>query len=267
VTSLAIRGGAVYVDSECIDGEVAVDGTRIAAIGPRSADRGAHVVDATDCSVLPGFVDLQVNGYAGIDFQKDNLTADQLLHAVGKIREGGCGRFLLTLITDEWSRLAARFAHLRKLCDQSAALRSAIAGWHIEGPFLSEEPGYHGAHDPRYMIDPSPEHIRTLRGIANSDPILLTVAPERPGAIAAIALAVSLGMKISLGHTNASAAQLREAVQAGATGFTHLGNGCPRELNRHDNILWRIFEITGLMTSLIPDQIHVSPGSIDRMRG
>jgi N-acetylglucosamine-6-phosphate deacetylase len=144
-------------------------------------------------------------------------------------------------------------------CAWQRALRSAITGWHIEGPFLSKEPGYHGAHDPRYMIDPSPEHIRTLRDIAKSDPVLLTLAPERPGAIAAIALAVSLGMKVSLGHTNASAEQLGQAVQAGATGFTHLGNGCPAELNRHDNILWRVVETPGLMTSLIPDQIHVSP--------
>ena len=226
---------------------------RITTLDPSVSSASPHAW------LAPLLVDLQVNGYSGIDFQKDDLTADQLLHAAGKIREAGCARFLLTLITDEWSRLAARFAHLGKLRDQSAALRSAIAGWHIEGPFLSEEPGYRGAHDPRYMIDPSPEHIRALRAIAKSDPVLITLAPEQPGAIAAIALAVSLGMKVSLGHTNASAEQLHKAVQAGATGFTHLGNGCPRELNRHDNILWRVFETPGLMTSLIPDQVHVSP--------
>ena len=226
---------------------------RITTLDPSASSASPHVW------LAPLLVDLQVNGYSGIDFQKDDLTADQLLHAAGKIREAGCARFLLTLITDEWSRLAARFAHLGKLRDQSAALRSAIAGWHIEGPFLSEEPGYRGAHDPRYMIDPSPERIRALRDIAKSDPVLITLAPERPGAIAAIALAVSLGMKVSLGHTNASAEQLHQAVQAGATGFTHLGNGCPRELNRHDNILWRVFETPGLTTSLIPDQVHVSP--------
>jgi len=109
------------------------------------------------------------------------------------------------------------------------------------------------------MTDPQPEQIRELRSLTGTDPVLLTVSPERQGALPAIELGVSLGLKISLGHTNASAEILQRAVQAGATGFTHLANGCPRELDRHDNILWRMFEMTGLMVSLIPDQIHVSP--------
>jgi N-acetylglucosamine-6-phosphate deacetylase len=89
--------------------------------------------------------------------------------------------------------------------------------------------------------------------------VLLTLAPERSNAIAAIALAVSLGMRLSLGHTNAPHKRLLQAVAAGATGFTHLGNGCPRELDRFDNILWRVLETPGLQVSLIPDGIHVSP--------
>src|SRR5437016_8639160 len=71
-------------------------------------------------------------------------------------------------------------------------------------------------------------------------------------------MAVARGMKISLGHTNAPSDILREAIRLGATAFTHLGNGCPRELDRHDNILWRVLETPGLMVSLIPDRIHVS---------
>jgi N-acetylglucosamine-6-phosphate deacetylase len=109
------------------------------------------------------------------------------------------------------------------------------------------------------MCDPTPEHILELRSITGSDPLLLTLSPERPRAVEAIALAASHGIRINLGHTNASAEILRQAVSAGATGFTHLGNGCPRELDRHDNILWRVFDMSGLTVSLIPDQIHVSP--------
>ncbi len=109
------------------------------------------------------------------------------------------------------------------------------------------------------MCDPKPEHILELRSITGSDPLLLTVSPERSGALGAISLAVSQGIKVSLGHTNASAEVLRQAAAAGATGFTHLANGCPRELDRHDNILWRVMDMSGLMVSLIPDQIHVSP--------
>jgi N-acetylglucosamine-6-phosphate deacetylase len=109
------------------------------------------------------------------------------------------------------------------------------------------------------MLDPSPERIRELRALTGRDALLLTIAPERPGALDAISLAVSLGCKVSLGHTDASAEIIRAAVQAGASGFTHVGNGCPRELDRHDNILWRVFDNYHLTVSLIPDGLHVSP--------
>jgi N-acetylglucosamine-6-phosphate deacetylase len=204
-------------------------------------------------------VDLQINGYGGVDFQQDNLTLEDLLRATRKLRADGCVTYLLTLITDEWPRLMARLRHLRKLRSESAELQKAIAGWHIEGPFLSAEPGFCGAHNAAVMCDPLPEHIHELRKITESDPVLLTLAPERLDAVAVISLATSLGIKVSLGHTNAPHKRLLQAIKAGATGFTHLGNGCPRDLDRHDNILWRVFETPGLIVSLIPDTIHVSP--------
>lgn len=209
--------------------------------------------------IAPALFDLQVNGYGGIDFQQDNLTVDDLLSAARQLRRDGCAQFFLTLITDEWPKLTARLRHLKKLHSESAELKNAIAGWHIEGPFLSDQPGFHGAHNPALMCDPAREQISELRAITENDPLLLTISPERCGAIDAIAFAKSLGIKISLGHTNASAEILCKAIEAGATGFTHLANGCPRELDRHDNILWRVFETPGLTVSLIPDKIHVSP--------
>ena len=251
-----------------------------------------------DLWIAPPLFDVQVNGYGGIDFQQDNLTEADLLSAARQLRRDGCTKFFLTLITDDWQKLTARFRHLKRIrdglvgqtpssvtvqqapppadpasegacktktgegaCPTTAAseLRDAIAGWHIEGPFMSDRPGFHGAHNPAFMLEPTPEKIRELRAIAGDDPLLLTISPERNGAIEAIALAVSLGCKISLGHTNASAEILEKAVRVGATGFTHLANGCPRELDRHDNILWRIFERPDLFASLIPDKIHVSP--------
>ncbi len=209
--------------------------------------------------IAPALFDVQVNGYGGIDFQQDNVTLDELLSAARQLRRDGCAKFFLTLITDEWPKLTARLRHFKKLREQSDELKNAIAGWHIEGPFLSDQPGFHGAHNPAFMRDPTPEQISELRVITGNDRLLLTISPERFGSIDAIAFATSLGIKISLGHTNAPAEILRQAVEAGATGFTHLANGCPRELDRHDNILWRVFETPGLMVSLIPDKIHVSP--------
>jgi N-acetylglucosamine-6-phosphate deacetylase len=209
--------------------------------------------------LAPGLFDAQVNGYGGVDFQQDGLTVEDLLAAVRGLREASCTRFLLTLITDEWTMLTGRLRQLRELRSQSAELRAAIAGWHVEGPFLSTEPGFHGAHNPALMLDPTPERILELREITGDEPLLLTLSPERRGAIKAIELAVAHGIKVSLGHTNASTEILRQAVKAGACSFTHLGNGCPRELDRHDNILWRAFETGGRIVSLIPDRTHVSP--------
>src|SRR5437879_4699390 len=209
--------------------------------------------------IAPGLVDLQVNGYAGVDFQADDLTVDDLLVAVRGLRLAGCTSFLVALITDEWPRLMERLRRLRSVRSQSAELQLAITGWHIEGPFLSAEPGFHGAHDPSCMRDPSPEHMSELRANAGDDPVLLTLSPERHGALRAIEAALSQRIVVSLGHTDASADMLGQAVRVGARAFTHLGNGCPRALDRHDNILWRVFETPGLMVSLIPDRIHVSP--------
>jgi N-acetylglucosamine-6-phosphate deacetylase len=207
----------------------------------------------------PALFDAQVNGFGGVDFQQDNPTAEDLLSAARSLRHAGCNQFLITLITDRWDKMTARLKHLKSLRSRNTGLQSSIAGWHIEGPFLSSEPGYHGAHKPALMRDPDLSSIRELRDITEKDPLLLTLSPERTGAIKAIEFAVSLGIKISLGHTNASAEIIHDAVKAGATSFTHLGNGCPRELDRHDNILWRVMETPGLTIGLIPDAIHISP--------
>jgi N-acetylglucosamine-6-phosphate deacetylase len=227
--------------------------------GRSATDPSLAEIVALDVWIAPGLFDAQVNGYGGVDFQQDDLKVGDLVSAARQLRNAGCTRFLLTLITDEWTKLTGRLRHLRELREQSAELQAAIAGWHIEGPFLSTEPGFHGAHDPALMCDPTPERIRELRSITGNDLLLLTLAPERPGAIEGIEFAVSNGIKVSLGHTNASAEILLQAVRAGASSFTHLANGCPRELDRHDNIIWRMFETPDLMVSLIPDRIHVSP--------
>jgi N-acetylglucosamine-6-phosphate deacetylase len=210
--------------------------------------------------IAPPLTDLQVNGFAGTDFQSDAPDLPALLRATEGLRRAGCTRFLLTLITDDWNSILGRLARLRRLRESSPDLRRAIMGWHIEGPFLSSQPGFCGAHEPARMIDPTPAHLTALRGQVADDRLLITLAPERPGAIEAIRHAVSIGITVSLGHTDAPAAVLAEAVAAGATGFTHLGNGCPQLLDRHDNIILRVLNQPGLRVGFIPDGIHVPAG-------
>lgn len=209
--------------------------------------------------IAPSLFDLQVNGFGGVDFQAEEVSCESLRGASREMAVQGCGRFLLTLVTDHWERLLGK---LRKICETRESdpeLRRVIAGWHIEGPFLSQQTGYCGAHDPGRMSDPSVERIRELHVAAGGLPMLLTLAPERPGAVEAIGEAARLGMRVSAGHTNATARQLAEAHDAGATMFTHLGNAIPKEIDRHDNVLWRVLDHGGFRVTLIPDSIHVSP--------
>ena len=225
---------------------------------------------AEDIWLAPPLLDLQINGYAGVDFQQDGLELPALLQAVRRLRADGCARFLLTLVTDEWPRLMARLRHFCELRSKSPELQGAILGWHIEGPFLSAEPGFCGAHDPAAMLDPKPEHIHELNRIVGSTPLLITMAPERAGASQAIQMAKRLGITVSLGHTNASRQHLLQAMASGAVAFTHLGNACPQALDRHDNILWRVLDEPPPWISLIADGIHVAPSLfrlIHRLQG
>lgn len=211
-----------------------------------------------DVWLAPALTDLQVNGYGTVPFDQ-NLTAADLRKAVRTLHRDGCAQFFPTFTTNDWSTIIGELRHTRELRSESPELRYAIAGWHIEGPFMSPIPGFCGAHPKDKMISPTPAHIHELRSAAGDDPILLTVAPEQKGVLEIIPLAVSLGMRVSLGHSNASIAEVAAAVRAGAVSFTHLGNGCPQMLDRHDNILWRIIEAKELHPGLIPDGIHVSP--------
>ena len=109
------------------------------------------------------------------------------------------------------------------------------------------------------MLDPTPEQLEEIREITSDDPVLLTMAPERESGLSAFAKARELGFRVSIGHTNAPGHIMRRVTAGGSTGFTHLGNGCPAEMKRDDNILWRGLDTPGLTYSLIPDRWHVSP--------
>ncbi len=213
----------------------------------------------TEWWVAPGLLDLQVNGFAGVDFQQSGLTSEQLLQSAMGLLRCGCTCFFPTVVSDDWDAMLEKLSQLKDLRAQHPLLRAMMAGWHLEGPFLSEERGYHGAHPPEKQVDPKPSHFRALRALLGPDPILVTLAPERKGSLQAIRTASQLGIGISLGHTNADARTIREATESGAVGFTHLGNACPQLLDRHQNILWNILDQDSLRISLIPDGLHVSP--------
>ena len=207
-----------------------------------------------------GLFDFQVNGFGGVDFQRDNLTSTEFAHAVAALRQHGTSGIFATLITDEIDALCRRFAALEKLCATVPSAGAAILGYHLEGPWLSSTPGYRGAHPAGPMRAPTFADYERLQAAAHGRLRLITLAPEWPGSAEFIAAVTQQGVHVSLGHTNASEAEIDAAIRAGARFCTHLGNGCPLELPRHDNIVQRLLARDELTACFIPDGIHLPKG-------
>jgi N-acetylglucosamine-6-phosphate deacetylase len=203
--------------------------------------------------------DLQVNGFAGVDFQRADLSGVELRRAVEALRAHETERILLTLISDEIDALCRQFERIETLRRSDARIAETVCGYHLEGPFLSPEPGYCGAHPPERQRAPDLAAFARLQSAAGGRIRLLTLAPEWPGSVDFIADVARQGVVVSLGHTNASEAQIDEAIRAGASLCTHLGNGVPQTLPRHDNIVQRLLARDELTACLIPDGVHLPP--------
>ena len=203
--------------------------------------------------------DIQVNGFAGVDFQNPRLKGEDLHRACLALRRHHTHRILLTLITDTIASLEAKFAHLETLRAADPLAAETVAGYHPEGPYLSPEEGYRGAHIAEYMKRPQLSEFRRLQKAAGGHIRMLTLAPEWPGSARFIAGVARSGVVIALGHTNASHEQIDQAIRAGAKVCTHLGNGCLALVPRHDNIIQRLLARDELIASFIPDGIHIPP--------
>jgi N-acetylglucosamine-6-phosphate deacetylase len=203
--------------------------------------------------------DFQVNGFGGVDFQSETLSRAELEHAISVLRQHGVAGIFLTLITDEIDAHCRRLERFEKFCAESASIRRMLIGYHIEGPWLSPEPGYRGAHPPGPMHAPSMSEFDRLQNAAGGRIRLLTLAPEWPGSVECISRIVAAGVHVSLGHTNASEAQIDESIRAGARFATHVGNGTPLMMHRHDNVVQRLLARDDLIACLIPDGVHLPP--------
>ena len=210
-------------------------------------------------SSQPSLFDIQVNGFAGVDFQRDDLSADELRRAIDALHAHETQRIFLTLISDEIEMLCRRFERIERLRKSDQVIAATICGYHLEGPFLSPEEGWRGAHRAEFQRAPGVADFSRLHAATNGNLRLLTLAPEWPGSAEVIAEAVRLGCVVSLGHTNATDAEIDAAIRAGATLCTHLGNGVPQMLPRHDNIVQRLLARDELTACLIPDGVHLPP--------
>ncbi len=203
--------------------------------------------------------DLQVNGFAGVDFQREELTIEDLRRAAAKLRAHETHRIFLTLISAEPDALCRQFERIERFRKADPAIAEMVCGYHLEGPFLSPLDGYRGAHTAGVQRAPDVALFDRMQSAANGFIRLVTLAPEWPGSAEFIAEIVRRGTVVSLGHTNASETQIDDAITAGATLCTHLGNGVPQTQPRHDNIIQRLLARDELTACLIPDGVHLPP--------
>jgi N-acetylglucosamine-6-phosphate deacetylase len=211
---------------------------------------------------VPGFVDLQVNGFAGIDFNDpSSCTTDGVTRALDAMRATGVTRCLPTIITSS----VAHFAACARAIVRHPNPDGAIAGLHMEGPYISPVDGFRGAHPREHCVAASIDDFARRQEAAEGRIVLVTLAPEVPGAIALIEHLVARGIRVALGHTAASPDDIHAAVKAGATLSTHLGNGCAPTLPRHPNIIWEQLAHDDLFASFIVDGHHLPAATVKAM--
>ncbi len=206
----------------------------------------------------PKYFDLQVNGYAGVDFNGGPLTADELHRACEQLGRDGVDGVLATIITADVEAMCLRLARIAELREQDEVVKHMIRGCHIEGPFLNEQPGYIGAHPAEHAIPTDVEIMRRLLDAADGLTQIVTLAPERDGGLQVTRMLADAGICVSAGHCDPSLSELQAAIDAGLSMFTHLGNGCPLQLHRHDNIIQRVLSLSEhLWIGFIADGVHV----------
>jgi N-acetylglucosamine-6-phosphate deacetylase len=203
---------------------------------------------------------LQLNGAFGIDLNDPALEIEQVVELCSRLQAIGVERFLPTLITAPVERLVRLMERLVKAKAQDTLAAKMIAGIHLEGPFLSAEPGYIGAHPPDAACDANRAIADRLLEAGQGTLQLMTLAPERDHRGDVTRYLSDRGVIVFAGHTNASFLQLQQAIDQGLRGFTHLGNATPPQMPRHDNILWRVLGLRDqLWITLIADGHHLPP--------
>lgn len=249
----ALVNGRVLLGNEfASDRAILVDGARIVAIAPaREVPGQATRIDLEGATLLPGFIDVQVNGGGGVLFN-DAQTVDDVRTLAAAHRRFGTAGLLPTLISDDLDVIAAA---LQLTSQAIAANVPGVLGVHIEGPFISpERRGVHDASKFRALDEPAFKLLTSLeRG-----KLLLTLAPETttPDMIRRLARA---GVVISAGHTNARYSHIRGAIDAGLRGFTHLFNAMSPLTGREPGTVGAALEDLHSWCGLIVDGHHVDP--------
>ncbi|HET9876688.1 MAG TPA: N-acetylglucosamine-6-phosphate deacetylase [Mycobacterium sp.] len=246
-----IAAGAIVLDGRvCRPGWLQTSGHRILDCGPGAPPRQADT-DLPDFVVVPGFIDMHVHGGGGAWY----TDADGIDRAAGFHRRHGTTATLASLVT---AAPGVLIAWVRVLAESTR--RGVIAGVHLEGPWLS--PQYCGAHDRRQLRDPDGAEIDALLSAADGAIRMVTLAPERPGAIDAIKRFTGAGVVVAVGHTDASYDQVQAAIDAGARVGTHLFNAMRGVHQREPGPVLALLQDPRVAVELIADGVHVHPALI-----
>lgn len=204
------------------------------------------------------FFDLQVNGCYGVDFNSDTLDEADLHQACTRMAAAGVEGILATVITDQVELMASRLKRIAQLRASNEMIRQVIAGVHIEGPFINETRGFVGAHPTGAVRPADLDVMLRLLDAAQGLTRVVTLAPERDADLAVVKRLSSEGVIVSAGHCNPTLSELESAIDAGLSMFTHLGNGCPSQLDRHDNIINRMLHCANhVWCCFIADGVHL----------
>jgi N-acetylglucosamine-6-phosphate deacetylase len=224
--------------------------TAISAIEPGSYSGGLYLA--------PGFIDLQVNGFLGVDFNDPTCTHEQIARSIRGLFATGVTRFYPTVITGSPADMLGALRNLR-CAKEMLPEGAAIDGFHVEGPHISAEDGPRGAHPRRWVRPPDLDEFHRWQEATGNQVRIVTLAPDWPQAVHYIEAITAAGVVASVGHTSATAQQLADAVSAGASLSTHLGNGAHAVMRRHPNYLWEQLAEDRLMADFIVDGIHLPP--------
>jgi N-acetylglucosamine-6-phosphate deacetylase len=242
---------------KCI-GTDAVTGAWLEVRGERAIESVEELMEKpeTGTYLAPGFIDLQVNGFAGADYCSAETPVELIAKSLEAQFATGVTRLLPTVITGGKEEMVGALKNLTRARAELPYGR-AMEGFHVEGPHISPEDGPRGAHPRRQVRPPDIEEYRRWQEAAEGLVKMVTLSPEWPEAPRYIERLVGDGVVAAIGHTSASAEQIEDAVRAGATLSTHLGNGAHSMLPRHPNYLWQQMAEDRLSASLIVDGIHL----------
>lgn len=211
--------------------------------------------------IIPGFVDLQVNGYKGVDFSSKELTEKSFIYACQELISHGTVFFLPTIITNT-PEVYQKNLGIISSCINDPEFFHHIPGIHVEGPFISPEDGARGAHNKEWVRKPDINFLDQLFQWSEGKIKLLTIAAELEGADKICEKATKLGINVSLGHQMAAGNDIRKLAESGARTLTHLGNGLPQMIDRHNNPLWEGISNDDLTAMIITDGHHLPPSLI-----